>query len=306
MRKLQWLFLMIPGFVYCSVNEPMRWEIETGYRNDGLHWHLQDRGDNSALTYSEHFRHLQFWENSLALRVIHRDIALVAQGSYGAFGSGSLKQRYANVPNVSDSPTFYWHPDSWTVAGWGYLGYSVNLTDNRTYKVVLIPLVGYGIDCEHLKTHGTHETSEPSYSMTSSIPCDEHMYWFGPLFGGAFLFQPGGRLQFEIGYAFHRLHVRFFEKRRFGLSISDPVSETSETDKMKVKDKGNLAHSGWMRLDYAISKEWRWGLTGKMQYFASRILDVFVKNQETGVKTSQKFKARWTTISGTMDFSRTF
>ena len=307
-----WLLLFLPYSIACaSVNEPMRWEIESGYRNDALHWH-DKKGED--LVDSERCRDLQFWENALLFKVIYRDIAVFAKGAYGALGSGSMKQAYSNLSFTQESPSFTFHGTGWTLDGWGYFGYSVNLTAERTYNVILIPMIGYGVDYEKLERHGTQKatgaalSAAETYSMLSS-PSNLHMCWFGPLFGGVFKIQPGGRLQFEAGYAYHRLHVRFFSKMSNDVSIFSSgvlLSETDQTDKLKVKDGANLAHSGWARIDYTLSKEWRAGLFAQIQYFASRILDGALKNETTGIKETRKFKARWTAISGALTLSRTF
>jgi hypothetical protein len=263
------LICLLAGSLFASVNEPMRWEYSTGYRIDHFHWHLQNGG---ALAYSEEARNLQFWDNGLALSVIYRDIALFATASYDACGSGELERRFASQP---DSPVENSHVDCQAFATWGYFGYSVNLTDGRTYKTILIPFVGFGADGEKI-----------------DAPAHEHMGWYGPLFGGAFLAEPGGRLTFEAGYAYHIEYLRFTSLQRI--------------DKLKVKGWANLSHSGWARLDYAISPVWRSSLAARMNYFASRILDAGVKNRAAGQKTKEKFRTRWTAVTGVLTISREF
>jgi hypothetical protein len=247
----------------------MRWEWQTGYRNDNVHWHLQNPG-TGTLTYSERYRNLQFWENALALRVIYRDIAVAARAA-SAFGHGGLKERYAQ------EELFFFHPTSaWTIEGWGYFGYSVNLTDNRTYKVILVPFLGYGANAETLHREG--------------ISPKESMCWYGPLIGGFFLIEPGGQLQFEVGYAYHWLDLRFHAKY--------PILNTDKFQTVKIKDSGNLGHSGWGRMDYLLSKYWRCGGFAQIQYFTSRV------SNADGL--SEKYKARWTAISGGLTLARTF
>ena len=219
MFTFRWIYALIPCSIVCgSVNESLRWEWETGYRNDNLHWHLKNPADPGDVSYSEHYRDLQYWENALTFRVIHRDIAIFARGSFGAFGQGSLLQKYANLNFTPETPIFSWRPASWNLDGWGYFGYSVNLTTDRTYHVILIPMIGYGANVEQLDFDGLHthigSAAFPaqSFSMTTTLPGKERMCWFGPLFGGLFMIQPGGQLQFEAGYAYHRLHLRFRTK----------------------------------------------------------------------------------------------
>src|SRR5579864_9831520 len=86
-----------------TVNEPFRWEVFSGYRNDRIHQHTP--------ILSEIYRDVEFWENGLVLKAIHRDLAFFLKGSYSAL------------------ITHGWAAD---VAG--YFGYAVNLTTDRTYK----------------------------------------------------------------------------------------------------------------------------------------------------------------------------
>ncbi|MBF8263215.1 MAG: Pom protein [Parachlamydiales bacterium] len=313
MIQSRWLLVFAPWLAWGSVSETMRWEWESGYRNDRLHWHLSGDGDP---TYSEHDRDLRFWENDLTLRVIYRDIALFARGSFAALGHGDMRQTWAHLSYTSDSPSHSWHSDAWGLDGWGYFGYAVNLTADRTYQVILIPIVGYGAETEHLEPSGsktgtgTAVAPAESYSMTCQLPGKERMTWFGPLFGGLFIIRPGGSLRFEAGYAYHRLHLRFTSKRQTEVSLfgagSALLSETTTQDKIKVKDGANLAHTGWARADYEISNAWRSGLEVQIKYFCSRILNASIKNETAHTSSSQKFKARWMSVSGAISISRTF
>jgi hypothetical protein len=301
--------------LFGTVNEPMRLEWQTGYRNDNFHWHLQNPGDGGALLYSEHYRNLQYWENALQLSVIYRDIALFARGAYGALGSGQLKQRFANTSYTPLQPILFFHTQGWTLDGWGYFGYSVNLTDGRTYKVILVPFVGYGANYERLDRQGSEETSGTAnppatgFTLLSSLPKNLHTTWFGPLIGGFFRIVPGGRMRFEAGYSYHWEHVRMTSYRKTQVSRvsgSTLLSTNQETAKIKVKDGGSLAHSGWARLDWDLDQAWRAGLYAQIQYLVSRVLNANVKNEQTGAVLQQKYKARWTAVGGAATLSRTF
>ena len=79
----------LPFFLLATVNEPLRGEFFSGYRNDRIHWHLQTPG-NGVLTYSELYRDVQFWDNGLALRTVSRDLLFFLSGNYAAFGRGAL------------------------------------------------------------------------------------------------------------------------------------------------------------------------------------------------------------------------
>lgn len=291
----------------------MRWEWQTGYRNDDLHWHLVNPGDGDELTYSERFRNLQFWENALAIRVIYRDIAVFVRGA-GAFGSGPLKQSFANLPFTSEEPQLNFSTGVWTMEGWGYFGYAVNLTADRLYKVILVPFVGCSVNYEHLDRHASHTATgaavnADTYAMTSTLPGAEKITTYGPLLGGFFLIQPGGCLQFEAGYAYHRLHLRFKTRIETETSLFNTgalISQSRASDTLTVKDGSNLGHSGWIRLDALPAPAWRSGLFAQIQYFASRVLDVTLQDKTNKTSIPQKYKARWTAISGGATLSRTF
>jgi hypothetical protein len=315
MHKMGWLAALLPAVLGASVNEPMRWEWQTGYRNDNLHWHLQTGGEEGLLKYSEHYRNLQFWENALNFRVIHRDITFFLRGA-GSFGLGSLKQFYANQSYTSETPNLYFNTKPWTLEGSTYLGYAVNLTADRFYKVILVPLVGYGANYEHLSRSGKKLCSGPSgalassYSLESSFPKAERMCWFGPLFGGFFLIEPGGALKFEAGYAYHMLRLNFRTSWQEQVFLYDGagalISKTTALNSLVVKEGSNLAHTGWVRMDYSSCGIWSIGLMSQIQYFTSRVLGSKVKNLTAGTSSSEKFKTRWTAISGAATLSRVF
>ena len=226
--------VLCSSVAWTTVNEPMRLEWLTGYRNDHLHWHLKK---DDAVIARKRLSDLQFWENALQVRVLHRDLYVQARGLY-ALGKGAL----------SASELL------------GVFGYAVNLTPDRTYKIVLVPCVGYGAD----------------YEWQSEM----RMSWFGPFFGGFFLIQPGGEVQFETGYVYHRTNLHF------------------SSHQIKVKGGSNVVHSGWARMDYLLNNAWRAGLCAQVQYFCSRVLDA---SHDLG-----KFKMRWTTVSGSFVLARRF
>lgn len=305
--------LLAPLAAFASVNEPMRWEWQTGYRNDDLHWHLINPGDGDELTYSERYRNLQFWENALSIRVIYRDLAVFVRGA-GAFGNGPLKQSFANLPFTPEELQLSYSTGVWTMEGWGYFGYAVNLTADRLYKVILIPFVGCSVNYEHLDRHGSQTATGPAYgaetfALTSVLPKPEKITIYGPLLGGFFLIEPGGRLSFEAGYAYHRLHLRFKTKIETETSLFTSgalVSKTAAIDTLTVKDGSNLGHSGWVRIDGMATQAWRLGLFGQIQYFASRVLGVTLKDKINSTNIDQKYKARWTAVSGGATLSRSF
>ena len=152
-----WFLLFIASSLLATVNQPLRMKLLTGYRNDHIHW---KEGE---------LKNVQFWENDLAFKVIHRDLSFYVQGGSSVFGRGEETQ-------------------GWAVDGTGYFGYAVNLTADRLYLVTLTPLVGFSGHFEKLS--------------------DYRQTWYGPYIGTSIYADPGKTLSFEVGYAYHWLQLR--------------------------------------------------------------------------------------------------
>lgn len=239
MRKI--LFFLAAS-LYATVNEPLRFELFSGYRNDKIHWHLQDPGNGGALTYSQIFRDLQYWLNGLVLKVIHRDLTFFLRGAYGFQGS------------------------QWCADASGYFGYAVNLTADRTYKVILTPLIGYA---------GYFEDLHPF-----------RMVWNGFFLGGQFTFETGGPLILTAGWAYNMMHTR--------------VHTHIESGPVKMSSGGNKGQTGWAQIDGKLGSCWRLGVGGEVQYLTTRVVDATLGD------VSQKFKLRWMPISSWVQASRSF
>jgi hypothetical protein len=320
-----WFFFLGSISAFATVNEPFRWEFLSGYRNDRLHWHLQT-GGTGLLNTSEIYRDVQFWENGLTIKTIHRDLVLFLRGSYAAFGKGgTVFERYANLSYATDQPRFQFNTDGWAADTSGYFGYAVNLTTDRTYKVILIPLFGFSAHFERLQGkngqpdpwESSNAVGASSYTMTSSLPGTLHLTWYGAFVGAAFQIEPGGRIIFNGGYSYHWLNTRFHTKYKNIVSLFDPglLSQNENTFSFKTKRSGSLGQTGWGQVDYLISRFWRGGLGAQIHYYSTELLDVTLKEQSTPIvppsssassSISQKLKVRWTSISGWFMVSREF
>ena len=262
----KFLFYLFAFPLFSTVNEPLRCEVFSGYRSDRIHWHLQEPGEGGDLTYSEIYRNIEYWENGLVLKVIHRDLTFFLRGAYGAFGRGTVQQRYPELALQSNT-------DGWTADGAGYFGYAINLTAERTYKVLLTPLIGYSAYFEQL--------------TRSAISGTLRLVWNGVFLGGGFTVEPNGRWVLNAGYSYHFMDNRL------------------HTSSVKAKSGNNKGHTGWAQLDALVNPLWRIGVGGQIHYFPSRIVDSTVQ-QGGGDAISQKLKLRWTSFSGWGQISRQF
>jgi len=266
MRFFPFLFLFS---LSATINDPFRCEWFTGYRNDRIHWHLQDAATNTV-TYSELYRDVEFWENGLVFKVIHRDIVFFVRGSYSAFGKGQLQETQAGIRQPRS------HTTGWAADASGYLSYAVNLTNGRVYKWIFMPLVGYSGYFERLRA--------PPQNLRQS--------WYGVFLGAGLQIEPGGRLLFNLGYAYHWPHLHF---TTHFLSSSEPTTNSFHTDQ-----GGNLGQTGWAQVDYRFGKVWRVGLGAQVHYFSTPFSNV----DTSQTPTSQTLKLRWVPIDGWMQISR--
>ncbi len=248
--------------LFATVNEPLRWEIFSGYRNDRIHWHIQDPGTPPTLNFSELFRDVEYWINGLTLKVIHRDLSFFLRGAYGTFGTSAITS------------------SGWTADASGYFGYAVNLTAGRLYKVILTPLIGYSGYFEELRRSGGAGTFR--------------QVWNGFFFGGQFSFETMGPVILTAGYAYNlmhnRVHTVFFNPNRQSL---------------KTSSGGNGGQTGWASIEWKLKSLWCLGLGAEIQYFSTRVVDASISSAGRG-DFSQKFKLRWTPVSGWGQISRQF
>jgi hypothetical protein len=236
--------LFFAATAVATVNQPLRVEAFSGYRNDRIHWYLKTPGYDNSLTYKELAKDVQFWTNGLTLKAIHRDLSFFLRGSYGAFGRGTADQKYVDFSETSST-------SGWAADALGYFGYAVNLTADRTYKTILTPLIGYGAYWEDL-----HRRS----GLFRQV-------WRGFFFGANFLAEPGSGVILNAGYAYNLLHNK--------------IQSRLETETVQVDANGNPGQAGWMQLDFTLPKLWRLGFGADIRYFSSRVLSATITDTES-------------------------
>lgn len=291
-----------------SVNDPIRWELFSGYRNDHLHWHLQNPGANTT-SYREIYRNIQFWENGLVIKLIQRDIAFYVRGSYSAFGKGQLNQHYYNLTST-DSPIFLAGTRGWASDAMGYLSYTANLTPGRHYQFIVMPLVGYSGHFEKLKRNKVQPApylSGNGEEIFSSFPQMLRQTWYGVFIGGNLRIEPNEKLFLNVGYTYHWLRSRFktaWQDQILQFSGKTLTSTITTLNSLRVNQGGNIGQTGWMQIDYCFSRLWKGGFGAQIHYFSTTYVPLHIK--QNGVSLAQTFKLRWTPIDGWIQISRAF
>lgn len=310
--------LLFPFFIFATVNEPWRCELFSGYRNDRIHWYLHQAGSGGHRIYDELYRNLQFWENGLSFRVIHRDIAFGANGSFAAFGKGgTLFQAYNSLSFTNQEAQFQFTPDGWAADTMAYLGYALNLTPDRTYKFILLPLFNFSAHFERIfRSDGhpnplvsTNAIGASSFSMQSTVPGAMRQTWYGFGLGGAIQVEPGNGAKAQVGYTYHwnrcRMQTKFDENvslfNAAGVMTSHQVTQTSLT----YSEGGQHGQTGWAELQWYCTRIWRIGFGAQIHYFFTGTAYPSMSQQVNGVSQTvdDKLKLRWTSISGWLQSS---
>lgn len=264
--------LFFSSVLQATVNEPFRIEYWTGYQQDKVHWHVREGGEGGRLLYTEEMRGLEFWENGIGIETIVRDLFAAVEGSFSCLGRGSGTQSFGEL---GGDPEFSFSCDGYGGNAQGALGYAVNLTAQRTYKFLLIPLIGYGANFLHIDRSG--EAALQPFRQT----------WYGFFVGGNVQIETGGGWTIQTGYSYHWLHLLLRTKMEI-----DAVSRS-----VTASGGGNLGHTGWLQVDRDLSPHWRLGLGGSIHYFCSHVMGM----QYGGLL--EKIKVRFVPVSGFVDLS---
>lgn len=259
-----------------AIDEPPRVELFSGYRNDRIHFHLQTPA-KGILTYSELNRDVQFWENGLVFDVISKGFVFQAGVSYSGFGRGVTFQKFP-----LESLRFRSHTQGMAIDARAAIGLAVNLTPERFYKVILMPIVGGSCHFDQIDRN------------QSTLPGKLGQSFYGAFLGPNFLIQTDEGWTFRANYEYHFLH----------LSLNTQYQLAQQKTKIHSSSGGNLGHTGFAQLEYEVLKSWNLGLGAKINYFSSRVVPASV--QDLTGKRKEKLKLRFTSVSGFIDISKSF
>lgn len=256
------------------------------------------------LAYTELYRDVEFWQNGLSFRVIHRDFSFFINGAYGTFGRGTLFQKYSDLNFTPEHPEFNFSTEGFSADVSGYLGYAVNLTDARTYEVLFTPFIGYAGHFERLSRGDSHPRPYivGGINMTSSCPKDFRLTWNGFQFGGDLAVDPGNRVHLRTGYAYNLLKMHLHTLYRYENGGQKTLN------RIKAIQGGNPGQTGWAEIGYSLNQIWRIGLGGLINYFPAQVINTTMQREVDGVKTEipTQLKLRWTSISGWLALSGEF
>ncbi len=290
MKKWPFLFFLLSHPLFATLSIPFTMDIGEGYREDHLKLHLELPA-TPGTSYEERYDPLRFAQTEITFRTVQRDIYLLGNFGYGAFGTTRAKQGPFYLSFASDAnPTFHFDTTADAFNAMGIFGYQVDLTPGRHYTVAFTPLFGYSWYYDQIRRKGTspHPLTGSfgvgeTYSMTSNVSNkDLTTQWNGFFIGADLQIYPGGRVTFNVMYAYHFMSLR--QTIQFSNDVqtfsSGVLASDIETQwKVKVKTSGNHGHLGILKAEYAFSQHWGGILFGKILYFSSHTRNVTVKEQ---------------------------
>lgn len=309
-EKLFLLFLgcLIP--LFCTITEPVTFEIETGYREDYLNWKSLTDDDLELLEYKETYKGLQYWQSNLLIRSITRDFYLEVEGGYGGLINGDMHQKYANQSFTNDDFKASYNVirgNDWNAEG--VIGMLVNLTPERFTKLILIPKLGYS---SWWRIIYTDNPSPLSLTVSDNIYDDDSIIvfsmnrrrlkqvWYGPTIGGGLQINPNNKVILKANYMFHWMKVdnkaeasyrRYYDSEDH---LAD-IMENFHADDIKA-----YGHVGKISASYGISDKFRLGIGARFQYYSSYIRNYTYEKFETMTQENslRRYVSRWWYISG--------
>ncbi len=252
---------------------------------------------------------MRFYQTNLTLRTVQRDIYLLLEGGCAFLGKGKGLFDPEDLSFTSEKTPFLLKTEGISYEGKGVFGYSVNLTPDRYYKVVLTPLVGYQALFEKLKRKDPSpslfagDLGDTSFTRTLTAS-SKNLWtkWMGPFLGGNIWIEPGGPFSLKVDYAFHFIQLKqsTFQKEHIKQFAAGGALTSFEevTLRSSTKKNGGHGHSGGVILSYLFSPSWHFSLEGKTFYFSSHVQPVGIKKESRfftplGGPTEQNYKSRY-------------
>lgn len=316
MLKKYLMFFLITCPLVATVTEPWGIKLESGYRQDHIKWRLDE--EITALPYKEKYKDLKYFQNSLEIQKIYRDIYFDMSGSYSAFAKGEMEQE-------SSLNRFFFNTDGYSYSLSSSLGILANLTPDRHYQVILMPFFNYSFFSLRLN----RKNSSPEYTdpLTSSIdtltfatlPKQLKNDWYGPAIGMQLWVRPYCPIEFQLGYSYHWLYLKSdFEIRSNTREVMPGdvlISDILQIQKGKVNSSGNLGHFGFIKSHYNAGDCYKVSLAGYIYYVSSQIHSVDVKQTEQELvgtpfivqtESKRKYKLRSTSVQILLGITRFF
>jgi len=181
---------------------------------------------------------------------------------------------------------------------WDYFaraGYGIELYDS---KFIVVPQIGYGSYNQNIKrpnisTESVIQTNFGIFPaiLTYQVDASGHEFktkWFGPHYGGDFIFDFKNNFEFEIGYFFHDLTYELDDEFIYFLSINFPsfggvVDQQTNTEKVSMKDSGAYGHQIRGRVSYLLFSHWQIAAFGDYYYF--KVSESKIKSDEEKIRS---------------------
>jgi hypothetical protein len=308
MKKLLLATLFSTSSLFATITIPFTMDMGLGYREDHLKMRVKMPATPGNMTYEERYDPIHFIETELTLRKVHRDIFFLVNGGFGGIGSCDAKQGPFFAPGSTDTPSFHFHTGTEAWHALGMLGYQVDLTPGRHYTVAFTPLFGYAWYYEKInRENPTPSPFEGSlFSMNSFFSHkDMKTTWKGFFVGCDLQIYPGGKVTFNITYAYHfmglRQNVSFGNELTQFFSPGVVASQTTTEFTANAKFHGNHGHLGILKGEYDFDQNWGAILYGKILYLSSHDRSLNVK--EVITTTVPSFAQ--TTINAPMTYKLT-
>jgi hypothetical protein len=312
--KFTFLFLFLPGVIFCSLPLPLSLEFYSGYREDQFSFKLTSNTEVERLIYREKFDHPRYLVTGISLTTINNGFYFFTDFSYSPLLTHKM--------HLTDSDldlkyyTFNHKVKGYDIGTFGELGIAANLTPDRIYQFYIIPLGGYSAYWKAYKRLGIND--EIDLQSDSKIEAKSYLgnrklkeVWYGPYVGGKIFMVPNDFVSFDLAYHFNwiKLKIKFFSILEI---INSNLNDNLIFDEFLTKEIDDTfchghSHFAEAKVTFNTSKRIKLALFGRYNYY---LLDkekgiLKISHEENSMIKEQnsisKLFSRWWSLTGSLE-----
>lgn len=318
-KKWFWIFFLLQSkHLFCSLPVSLGVDLFSGFREDSFSYKLVSDTKEDVLNYREKFHHPKYIQSGICFHLLKNGFYL--SSSFGYAPLLTHKMRIIDTDSDHNPYSFDYKTKGYDFGSSGEVGIAANLTPDRIYKFIVIPLGGYRGEWKIYKRR--HPKQNPltifqngdELGAYSSVDKKLRQIWYGPFVGGKIIIVPNDFISFDIAYHFNWMKL----KLKF-----QSLLETKETDKdnhliyQKIIEKNmddtlsdSYSHNALLKITFNSSKRVKIALSVIYNYFMSDkekgIVRIDTKEHyPVNVHSSQnsviKVFSRWWNISGVFE-----
>lgn len=306
-------------FSYFSSDLPLSISVNSGYRFDQFNYKILSDTQENELVYEEKFKSPQYWQSSIAFSVLKNGFYLSTDFNYAQLLNKKMKLTDTDMD--LNEYLFDYIARGYDLDSSFEVGFGANLTPDRVYKFLVMPIVGYSGFWKFYKRKD--QTPDPdkvfingydinSYSSLSKRKLSQ--IWYGPYIGGKLIIIPNNLVEFDLSYHFNWMKLKLKFNSDLELFKYDQFNElsTRQIIEKQLNDSVNecYSHLAALKVGFFATNHFKIAFTSKFNYFLSEkekailsvetkdIYPTYLLDKKNSVN---KVLSRWWNVSGVLD-----